>query len=211
MLLLVLKQHLKELYGFTDSKIHRYSPAEGAKMYDKPMSRKFAIDFNPSSTLDLIKQGPRKEVDDSAKRKMIEEYLDFKQLMLSIDPPDEDDESDDNTNVKGQKQRSGVEEGQTVEIGGKESEGQDSSVMNIPDKVSDGSDGIKPRSQPHTPHHNMRSQHYAALFEKKKKVRLTPKATPPPKPPKKKARKRKRRLSDSDEDIDSEDDPDFIA
>ncbi|CAE1303158.1 SCC2 [Acanthosepion pharaonis] len=210
-LLLVLKQHLKELYGFTDSKIHRYSPAEGAKMYDKPMSRKFAIDFNPSSTLDLIKQGPRKEVDDSAKRKMIEEYLDFKQLMLSIDPPDEDDESDDNTNVKGQKQRSGVEEGQTVEIGGKESEGQDSSVMNIPDKVSDGSDGIKPRSQPHTPHHNMRSQHYAALFEKKKKVRLTPKATPPPKPPKKKARKRKRRLSDSDEDIDSEDDPDFIA
>lgn len=215
-LLLVLKQHLKELYGFTDSKIHRYSPAEGAKMYDKPMSRKYAIDFNPLSSLELLKRGAPEEIDDNVKRKVIEDYLDFKQLMLSIDPPDDDDESDDNAkvispNAKGQKQRSGTDEGHAGETEGKDStENQDS--VNIPEKISDGSDGIKPRSQPHTPHHSVRGRHsYAALFEKKKKVRLTPKATPPPKPPKKKARKRKRRFSDSEDDFDSDDDPDFVV
>ncbi|KAK2176258.1 hypothetical protein NP493_669g01024 [Ridgeia piscesae] len=39
-LLLMLKQHLKELYRFTDSKIHRYSPTEQAKVWDKPLTGK---------------------------------------------------------------------------------------------------------------------------------------------------------------------------
>ncbi|XP_060078784.1 nipped-B-like protein isoform X3 [Ylistrum balloti] len=90
-LLLHLKQHLKELYGFTDSKIHNYSPAE-TKLYDKPVSRKFLVKFNPETVLEVLAEGTPKSSDDiEVRTKLVNDYLEFKELMLCIDPPDEDE------------------------------------------------------------------------------------------------------------------------
>ncbi|XP_033738813.1 nipped-B-like protein isoform X1 [Pecten maximus] len=92
-LLLHLKQHLKELYGFTDSKIHNYSPAE-TKLYDKPVARKFLVKFNPETVLEVLAEGTPKSSDDiEVRTKLVNDYLEFKELMLCIDPPD-DEESD---------------------------------------------------------------------------------------------------------------------
>ncbi|KAK2155227.1 hypothetical protein NP493_2098g00006 [Ridgeia piscesae] len=91
-LLLMLKQHLKELYRFTNSKIHRYSLTEQAKVWDKPLNRKAKMTFNPSQAMDLVREGTQDlPQDDDTKTKLIQGYLDFKQLMLSIDPDDDDD------------------------------------------------------------------------------------------------------------------------
>ncbi|KAL0182905.1 hypothetical protein M9458_022280, partial [Cirrhinus mrigala] len=54
LLLLMLKQHLKNLYGFSDSKIQKYSPTESAKVYDKAVNRKANVHFNPRQTLDYL-------------------------------------------------------------------------------------------------------------------------------------------------------------
>uniref|UniRef100_A0AAX7T263 Nipped-B protein n=1 Tax=Astatotilapia calliptera TaxID=8154 RepID=A0AAX7T263_ASTCA len=54
LLLLVLKQHLKNQYGFSDSKIQKYSPTESAKVYDKAVNRKGNIHFHPRQTIDFI-------------------------------------------------------------------------------------------------------------------------------------------------------------
>ncbi|KAK2143113.1 hypothetical protein NP493_4645g00000 [Ridgeia piscesae] len=58
-LLLMLKQHLKELYRFTDSKIHCYSPTEQAKVWDKPLTGKTKMTFNPSQAMDLDRETPK--------------------------------------------------------------------------------------------------------------------------------------------------------
>lgn len=55
MLLLVLKEHLKEMYGLTDGKISRYSPSE-QKLYEKAVTRRSVADFNPRTTIDVIKK-----------------------------------------------------------------------------------------------------------------------------------------------------------
>ncbi|OWF42149.1 nipped-B-like protein B isoform X2 [Mizuhopecten yessoensis] len=90
-LLLHLKQHLKELYGFTDSKIHNYSPAE-TKLYDKPVTRKFLVKFNPETVLEVLAEGtPKSSEDIEVRTKLVNDYLEFKALMLCIDPPDDDD------------------------------------------------------------------------------------------------------------------------
>ncbi|KAJ8040860.1 Nipped-B-like protein [Holothuria leucospilota] len=95
LVLLVLKQHLKELYGFRDGTIQRYSPTEVAKVYDKPVHRKQDIKFNPARALDMIKTGrPELPLSDKQKKEIAEEYLDFKQLMELMDPADSDEEDD---------------------------------------------------------------------------------------------------------------------
>ncbi|XP_052774333.1 nipped-B-like protein A isoform X2 [Mya arenaria] len=97
-LLLYLKQHLKDMYGFTDSKIQNYSPTEAVKVYDKPLQRKALVKFNPESVLNVIRDKIT-NTDRSYKEecdKLVEDYLNFKDLMLSVDPPDDDD-SDENT------------------------------------------------------------------------------------------------------------------
>lgn len=53
MLLLVLKEHLKDMYGLTDSKISRYSPSE-PKIYEKAITRRTVPDFNPKTTIEIL-------------------------------------------------------------------------------------------------------------------------------------------------------------
>ncbi|CAH1242792.1 NIPBL [Branchiostoma lanceolatum] len=92
-LLLMLKQYLKDLYGFTDSKCHRYSPTEAAKVYDKSLNRRSLGKFSPQSVLDFMcTDTPDLAEDEGARRHLIEHYLDFKQLMLRLDPAEDDDE-----------------------------------------------------------------------------------------------------------------------
>lgn len=55
MLLLVLKEHLKDMYGLTDSKISRYSPSE-PKIYEKAITRRAVADFNPKTTIEIIQR-----------------------------------------------------------------------------------------------------------------------------------------------------------
>ncbi|XP_015917396.1 nipped-B-like protein A [Parasteatoda tepidariorum] len=95
-LLLYLKQTLKEMYGFTDNKIQQYSPNEAAKVYERPLNRKGHVRFNPEKVLDFIQS---QELDENAddKEQLVQQYLNFKQLMLTIDPAD-DEEDEDNPN-----------------------------------------------------------------------------------------------------------------
>ncbi|KAJ1519897.1 hypothetical protein ONE63_004137 [Megalurothrips usitatus] len=95
LLLLVLKQHLKDLYGFTDAKITQYSPSEAAKVYEKAVNRRSNSLFNPKATLAKLKEGNPPDIPDQAQKKaLVVQYLDFKQLMLKFDPDDADDEEE---------------------------------------------------------------------------------------------------------------------
>ncbi|GAB6029016.1 hypothetical protein CHUAL_004804 [Chamberlinius hualienensis] len=95
LLLLLLKQHLKEMYGLTDGKIRLYSPAEQAKVFEKTISRRTVAPFMPKVTLDTLGKGSSPivySVED--KRNLVQQYLEFKDLMLSIDRAEEEDDPD---------------------------------------------------------------------------------------------------------------------
>ncbi|XP_033210701.1 nipped-B-like protein [Belonocnema kinseyi] len=95
LLLLNLRQHLKDLYGFSDAKIGQYSPSESAKVYEKAVTRKSTLQFKPKATLQKLKEGENnEELDEEGKRKLLKEYLDFRQLMLKFDPDDPDEDAD---------------------------------------------------------------------------------------------------------------------
>lgn len=93
LLLLTLRQHLKDLYGFSDAKIGQYSPSESAKVYEKAVNRKNNLLFRPKATLQKLKEDANsEELDNDGRKKLVKEYLDFKQLMLKFDPEDPDDD-----------------------------------------------------------------------------------------------------------------------
>ncbi|XP_011863105.1 PREDICTED: nipped-B-like protein [Vollenhovia emeryi] len=94
LLLLTLRQHLKDLYGFSDAKIGQYSPSEAAKVYEKAVNRKNNLLFEPKATLQRLREGVTNiiELDASGRKKLVKEYLDFKQLMLKFDPEEPDDD-----------------------------------------------------------------------------------------------------------------------
>uniref|UniRef100_A0A665V815 Nipped-B protein n=1 Tax=Echeneis naucrates TaxID=173247 RepID=A0A665V815_ECHNA len=95
LLLLVLKQHLKNQYGFSDSKIQKYSPTESAKVYDKAVNRKSNIHFHPRQTVDFICNNmAHATLTDDIKKRIVKQYLDFKVLMEHLDPDEEDEEGE---------------------------------------------------------------------------------------------------------------------
>uniref|UniRef100_A0A8C7C7G4 Nipped-B protein n=1 Tax=Oncorhynchus kisutch TaxID=8019 RepID=A0A8C7C7G4_ONCKI len=95
LLLLVLKQHLKNLYSFSDSKIQKYSPTESAKVYDKAVNRKTNIHFKPRQTIDFLSNNWANVVfTHDIKTRIVKQYLDFKTLMEHLDPDEEDEEGE---------------------------------------------------------------------------------------------------------------------
>ncbi|KAH6937282.1 hypothetical protein HPB50_026283 [Hyalomma asiaticum] len=90
-LLLFVKQTLKDTYGFTDSRIQQYSPNEAAKTYEKALNRRSGVRFNPEPTVQFLKSGDEEQ---TSGEELCRRYLDFKQLMLTIDPDDDDDDQD---------------------------------------------------------------------------------------------------------------------
>ncbi|XP_040194405.1 nipped-B-like protein isoform X3 [Rana temporaria] len=95
LLLLMLKQHLKNLCGFSDSKIQKYSPSESAKVYDKTINRKTGVLFSPKQTLEYLKRDMASaKINDDIKRSIAKQYLDFKLLMEHLDPDEEEEEGE---------------------------------------------------------------------------------------------------------------------
>ncbi|XP_016412088.1 nipped-B-like protein B isoform X4 [Sinocyclocheilus rhinocerous] len=100
LLLLMLKQHLKNLYGFSDSKIQKYSPTESAKVYDKAVNRKANVHFNPRQTLDYLTNSlSNADLTYDVKRRVVRQYLDFKILMEHLDPDEEDEEGEASASI----------------------------------------------------------------------------------------------------------------
>ncbi|XP_077478659.1 nipped-B-like protein B isoform X2 [Stigmatopora argus] len=101
LLLLMLKQHLKNLFGFSDSKIQKYSPTESAKVYDKTVNRKSKVHFNPRQTLDFLKIGPSSTgISHETKKDIIKQYLHFKVLMEHLDREEEEEEGEDSAHAR---------------------------------------------------------------------------------------------------------------
>ncbi|XP_075703710.1 nipped-B-like protein [Rhinoderma darwinii] len=95
LLLLMLKQHLKNLCGFSDGKIQKYSPSESAKIYDKAINRKSGFHFHPKQTLEFLKRDmSSNKINDDVKRTIAKQYLDFKLLMDHLDPDEEEEEGE---------------------------------------------------------------------------------------------------------------------
>ncbi|XP_053860274.1 nipped-B-like protein isoform X3 [Vidua macroura] len=95
LLLLMLKQHLKNLCGFSDSKIQKYSPSESAKVYDKAINRKTGVHFHPKQTLDFLRSDmANSKITEDVKRSIVKQYLDFKLLMEHLDPDEEEEDGE---------------------------------------------------------------------------------------------------------------------
>ncbi|XP_074934112.1 nipped-B-like protein isoform X3 [Phalacrocorax aristotelis] len=95
LLLLMLKQHLKNLCGFSDSKIQKYSPSESAKVYDKAINRKTGVHFHPKQTLDFLQSDMvHSKITEEVKRSIVKQYLDFKLLMEHLDPDEEEEDGE---------------------------------------------------------------------------------------------------------------------
>ena len=115
-LLLVLKQFLKEVYTITDSKIQGYSPTDTAKVNDRPLtSRKTNRKFNPKQIIDYMLRSEQLackilatsmigdgdlEAEEKLKRSLVNEYLEFKELIMTIDQ-EEGKATDENSNANG--------------------------------------------------------------------------------------------------------------
>ncbi|CAH8674533.1 unnamed protein product [Schistosoma rodhaini] len=131
-LLLTLKQFLKESYCITDGKIQRYSPSDSAKLWEKPLTRRVGVHFHPipclkaagmeinksdshilynsqssvrtdHSSVELSnpndKQADSEEETINEMQSLIRDYLDFRKLILTIDPPGEEDMGPDDLNT----------------------------------------------------------------------------------------------------------------
>jgi len=100
LLLLVLKEHLKELYGFNESKIEGYSPSEAdKKVYERAVNRRVNVKFNPKATVHILKSKgmpPAEQLEEEDKKGLIDKYLGFKELMNKIDKDEDEYDEDGN-------------------------------------------------------------------------------------------------------------------
>ena len=198
LLLLTLRQHLKDIYGFSDAKISQYSPSESAKVYEKAVSRKSSIQFKPKATLQKLTEGANdEELDEEGRRKLLKEYLDFKQLMLKFDPEEPDDDADgeakrDTITLHGVNADSNKFTGGTVTIHEpigpslNSTDHPNNSVNQIPPRVPK----ITIHANPEMKEHRKQRQHKTEKVRKHKK-------------------KKRRRISDSSDSGDDCSDPDY--
>ncbi|XP_035699183.1 nipped-B-like protein isoform X3 [Branchiostoma floridae] len=203
-LLLMLKQYLKDLYGFTDSKCHRYSPTEAAKVYDKSLNRRSLAKFSPQSVLDyMCADTPDFAEDEGARRHLIEHYLDFKQLMLRLDPAEDDDEMPERESTTLSRTKiTPTKEGNSINDKGTEAEDNQGQETEVEGK--EGS-GTKAEGQ-------QVSEKSSAVLKSRRG--RPPKEKTTPKPAKRRQRRKRRRVVTMDSDDDDEEgdssDPDFM-
>nr|XP_039272679.1 nipped-B-like protein A isoform X2 [Styela clava] len=107
LLLLWVKQHLKTVFGFTDNKIHRYSPSEPVKAHDKQVLKKRPdLLFEPNQVINYLdrrihgKLPTHLSQDEDFKKLIAQQYFKFHELMNKLDPNDSDSESDKETPTK---------------------------------------------------------------------------------------------------------------
>ncbi|KYB29713.1 nipped-B-like protein isoform X2 [Tribolium castaneum] len=197
LLLLMLKQHLKDIYGLSDSKIQQYSPSEAAKVYEKNASRRINTLFNPKCTIQKLKEGnPPEYLDEEGRRDLIRQYLDFKQLMLKLDPDDPDDE--ENSKVL-----TALGSGN---VSGAHPSGAATSILTEADQVA--LENYKDTSPPKVPKLVISSRRLDS------DTKRTPRSQRPSEKLKKHRHKKKRRKfvsSSGDESENDYSDPDFLA
>lgn len=204
LLLLTLRQHLKDLYGFTDAKISQYSPSEVAKVYEKAVTRKNNQMFKPKSTLARLEENQKddEELDDAGRLQLVKEYLDFKQLVLKFDhdEPEEDDEDGADGSpskrggtrkIKNSSEPDRPEDAPTIQY-------QVSQVVENPNNA------LGQSGPPRVPKLTIHASHHQPAEKEHRKHRKTHEK------PKKHKKKKKRRLSDSSESDDFSD-PDFCV
>lgn len=67
------------------SKIQKYSPTESAKVYDKAVNRKSKVHFNPSQTLNYLKNDlANRELSYEIKKNIVKQYLDVSIQFISV-------------------------------------------------------------------------------------------------------------------------------
>jgi len=103
LLILVLREHLKDFYAINEAKIQDYSPSESQKIYERGLSRRGNAKFNPKATVEILKhtQVPANQLDDEGKKDLINKYLGFKELMNRIEKDDDEVDEDGNPLVQG--------------------------------------------------------------------------------------------------------------
>lgn len=217
-LLLMLKQHFKDMYGITDSKIHRYSPTEAAKVFDKPLNRKHVVRYTPQHTLDTLRAVFDNDPTEEEKReKLVDEYLEFRDLMMSIDPAEEEDSGDEQRSTgRATPNPGGHKSPMAVPVA-------DGEVGEIPEFVvnADGVQmpGLLPEIEsrdtsaftPRTPKLHLqekKKRSYMQSSNRTPKMSLISSTTKHQTSSVKKKRKRRKHASDDDDS--GEDDPDFV-
>ncbi|BFZ16564.1 hypothetical protein BsWGS_19603 [Bradybaena similaris] len=220
-LLLVLKQHLKEMYGLTEGKIHKYSPTEAAKVYEKPLNRKTLPNFEPQHTLKLLRSIYEEDscTEDERRQKLVDDYLEFRDLIMSIDPLDDEDSGDEGhgagraTPLPGSnKSPSRLSDGGEVSRSGDPAVNNGERTSGMSENPSSSTRSPK-SSHASSDHHHHHHHHH----EKKKKSHSSSHRTHKllasggHKTPTVKKKRKKRKRLDSDDDDDSDDDPDFIG
>jgi len=102
LLLLVLREHLKELYAINEAKIAGYSPSESQKIYERAVNRKGNAKFKPKATVEILKHPtvPANDLDQEGKMMLIRKYLGFKELMNRIEKDDDEYDEDGNLIVQ---------------------------------------------------------------------------------------------------------------
>jgi len=96
-LLLVLREHLKDFYGFTALRINEYSPTDVSKANERAVNRRNNVRFNPKNTIDILSQGePPDDLDEGQRRELVQKYIEFKELMNKMDPDEEEEDEDGN-------------------------------------------------------------------------------------------------------------------
>ncbi|XP_034948394.1 nipped-B-like protein A [Chelonus insularis] len=210
LLLLTLRQHLKEVYGFSDAKISQYSPSESAKVYEKALTRKSNVHFNPKATIAKLREGDsNQELDENGRKKLVAEYLDFKQLMLKFDPKEPDEDSGENE-VKNSVDKP-VQKVMNCEVDQNKvvSVTTDSNVpsyqQNINSAHPNNSVNVMPApTTPRVPKFTIQTHSENVKEHRKHRTHKTDKV-------KKHKKKKRRRISDSSDSEDDCSDPDYMV
>ncbi|XP_076294554.1 nipped-B cohesin loading factor isoform X2 [Lasioglossum baleicum] len=229
LLLLTLRQHLKDLYGFSDQKIGQYSPTEAAKVYEKAVNRKSNLLFKPKATLHRLKESVNnEELNAEGRKKLVKEYLDFKQLMLKFDLEEQEDEPNDG-DTSGKHHAENVKMAHHSEMEGKLRDGlavgnyqgnvnstiehannsvnsmAGSGPVPVPMQAMQGMHPppVPPQMQPRVPKLTIHA-HSEAKEHRKHRSHKTEKV-------KKHKKKKRRRISDSSDSGEDYSDPDFLV
>jgi len=173
-------------------------------VYEKTVNRRSNSCFDPKATLQKLKQGsPASVLDENARRALIEQYLDFKQLMLKFDP---DDPDDDDTNAAPPKV--------TIKLGGDDV------------RPSEPSDGAGDRNVPDKAKQNTQHEQQKDVPQKVPKLTIVPPRPPevketrhhrshkshkPERHKKHRHKKKRKKMDDSEDSANEYSDPEVLV
>ena len=66
-------------------KLSQYSPSDTSKAFDRAVTRRSNVKFNPKQTIQLLKLGEPKEWDDEQKLDLVKKYMDVRIVKSFLD------------------------------------------------------------------------------------------------------------------------------